>query len=178
MVTVGNLLRMHNQPQNPALTDSIISANRAILKSLSVKAEEVQPQQKSYRPTSPVKMISQFFGGGSLRDTGSPTKQRAPLPNLKDVPILLPPNRTPSRSASQKSIYEENNISQVTLRGVNANNRHRDPLRLLEETFSTYMLALRSRSGNVVGKLLRGRAWADELAVNELYNILRKHQMT
>lgn len=88
---------------------------------------------------------------------------------------MLPPNRAPSRSASQKTVNEEKDISEVTLRGVNANNRHHDPLRLLEETFSTYMLALRSRSGNVVGKLLRGRAWADELAVNELYNILRKH---
>jgi hypothetical protein len=173
-VIVGNLLRMHNQPQNPALTDCIILANRTILKSLSMKAEEVQPQHKSYRPTSPVKMISQFFGGVSLRETGSPTKQRAPLPNLKDVPTMLPPNRAPSRSASQKFFNEEKDVSEVTLRGVNVNNRHQDPLRLLEETFSTYMLALRSRSGNVVGKLLRSRAWADELAVNELYNILRK----
>lgn len=155
-----------------------MSTNRSILKSLPMKVDLVQLQQKSYRPTSPVKMISQFFGGGSLRETGSPTKQRTPLPSLKDVPIMLPPNRTPSRSPSQKIVDDENDTSQVTLRGVDINNRHQDPLRLLEETFSTYMLALRSRSGNVVGKLLRGRAWADELAVNELYNILRKRWMT
>ena len=92
---------------------------------------------------------------------------------------MLPPGRVPSRSASQKAAYEEQEIGQVTLLGMKASTRHQDPLKLLEETFSTYMLALRSRSGNVVGKLLRGRARADELAVNELYNILREcHQYT
>ncbi len=53
-----------------------------------------------------------------------------------------------------------------------ASTRHRDPQKLLEETFATYMLALRSRRGNVVGKILRSRAFAGELAVNELYNVL------
>lgn len=48
----------------------------------------------------------------------------------------------------------------------------KDTFGLLEDTFNAYVVALRSRSGNVVGKVLRGRAGADELVVNELYNIL------
>lgn len=48
----------------------------------------------------------------------------------------------------------------------------KDTFGLLEDTFATYVVALRSRSGNVVGKVLRGRAGADELVVNELYNTL------
>ena len=48
----------------------------------------------------------------------------------------------------------------------------KSPLALLEDTLTAYTLALRSRSGNVVGKVLQARTSADELAVNELYNAL------
>lgn len=48
----------------------------------------------------------------------------------------------------------------------------RDSLALLEDTFATYIVALRSRSGNIIGRVLRGRAAADELKVNELCNAL------
>ena len=51
---------------------------------------------------------------------------------------------------------------------------YKSPLALLEDTFTAYVVALRSRSGNVVGKVLRNRATAEELLVNELYNILRQ----
>lgn len=49
---------------------------------------------------------------------------------------------------------------------------YKSPIVLLEDTFAAYVVALRSRSGNVVGRVLRSRASADELEVNELYNIL------
>jgi hypothetical protein len=42
----------------------------------------------------------------------------------------------------------------------------------LEETLASYVLALHARKGNIVGKVLRSRQFADELAVNELYNEL------
>ena len=51
---------------------------------------------------------------------------------------------------------------------------HKSPLALLEDTFTAFLVALRSRSGNVVGRVLRSRATAEELVVNELYNILRQ----
>lgn len=47
-----------------------------------------------------------------------------------------------------------------------------DRLRNLEQTFSSYVLALRSRSGNIVGRALRARAGADKTMINELYNVL------
>jgi hypothetical protein len=49
-----------------------------------------------------------------------------------------------------------------------------DPFRRLEETFEAYTLALHLRRGNVVERILRGRAAADELSVNELYNTLSR----
>ena len=42
----------------------------------------------------------------------------------------------------------------------------------LEATLNTYIVALHSRNGNIVGKVLRGRSGADELRINELYNTL------
>jgi hypothetical protein len=44
----------------------------------------------------------------------------------------------------------------------------------LEEIFEAYILALHLRRGNVVDKVLRGRAAADELSVNELYNVMSR----
>ena len=48
----------------------------------------------------------------------------------------------------------------------------KEPLLMLEDTLAAYIVALRSRSGDVVGKVLRSRATANELVINELYNNL------
>ena len=48
--------------------------------------------------------------------------------------------------------------------------RPTNPLVRLEETFTGYVAALQSRKGNVVGKIIRNRAAADELSINAIYN--------
>jgi hypothetical protein len=48
----------------------------------------------------------------------------------------------------------------------------------LEHTLSSYILALQNRKGNIVGRNLKMRATADELAVNELYNGLLEDPQT
>ena len=45
-----------------------------------------------------------------------------------------------------------------------------NPLVRLEETFTGYVAALQLRKGNIVGRVLRSRGNADELAINALYN--------
>lgn len=47
-----------------------------------------------------------------------------------------------------------------------------NPLVRLEETFTVYVGAIHNRKGNIVGKVLRNRHGANELAVNALYNTL------
>ena len=42
----------------------------------------------------------------------------------------------------------------------------------LEQTFTAYVLSLQSRSGNILGRMLRARENAHRAPVNELYNIL------
>jgi len=51
-----------------------------------------------------------------------------------------------------------------------ADERPTNPLVRLEETFTSYIAALQARKGNVIGRVLRSRATADELAINAVYN--------
>ena len=72
------------------------------------------------------------------------------------------------RTNSNKSTHS---IQDVDGRGsVRADDRPINPLVRLEETFTGYIAALQSRKGNILGKTLRNRSFADELSVNALYN--------
>ena len=56
---------------------------------------------------------------------------------------------------------------------VSASSRETEsPFSVLEQAFAAYVLALQSRSGNIVGRTLRARENVDRSAVNELYNVL------
>lgn len=87
---------------------------------------------------------------------------------MRNIPSVPPP--TPAKINPNPADNPSN--KRVTLVEAAAQT-YKSPLALLEDTFTAYVFALRSRSGNVVGKVLRSRATADELLVNELYNILR-----
>ena len=170
--TVGDLLRLQNQVQNPLLTSAFISCNQKILQALPLKVEVEEPRYRAFRPVSPVKMISNFLGGGSMKDLNNAPQQRTVLPTMQAIPSMPPPNLVPSRTASRSNKDKDQNDGKVTLVRASDSAAQKDPLASLEETFTTYIVALRSRSGNIVGRALRGRASADELLVNELYNIL------
>lgn len=92
---------------------------------------------------------------------------------MKAIPSIPPPNSIPAKNTSRGNLEKVKNDSKVTLVATGDSPAQKDPLISLEETFTTYIVALRSRSGNVVGRVLRGRSGADERLVNELYNILR-----
>lgn len=89
---------------------------------------------------------------------------------MKSIPSLPPPPASSNEQASAEvGSNAKNSGSKVTLLGANSE-IHKSPLTLLEDTFKAYIAALHLKSGNVVGKVLRNRATADELSVNELYN--------
>lgn len=85
---------------------------------------------------------------------------------IPSIPALIPAKTSPDLAEN----YLSNKVTLV----ATAAEAYKSPLALLEDTFTAYIVALRSRSGNVVGKILRSRATADELVVNELYNTLRQ----
>jgi len=73
-----------------------------------------------------------------------------------------------TRTNSNKSTHS---IQDVDLRSsVRADEKPRNPLVRLEETFTGYISALLVRKGNIVGRVLRNRSAADELAINAVYN--------
>ena len=113
-------------------------------------------------------MISNLLNAGQASLPSTPSKHRLDVPPIRDIPSLPPP--TPAKSSSNLANNHLNNKVTLVETAVES---HKSSLALIEDTFTTYVIALRSRSGNVVGKVLRNRATADELIVNELYNILR-----
>ena len=116
-------------------------------------------------------MISNLLNAGQASQPNSPSKHRHDIPPIRNIPAILPP--TPSPFNASPDLADNLTNNKVTLIET-ATETYKSPLALLEDTFTGYLVALRSRSGNVVGKVLRNRATAEELCVNELYNILRK----
>jgi hypothetical protein len=167
---VSNLQRIHNQPETDELARAHISFHQKIIETAKAQAPSEEPQSRRFRPISPVKALSSFLGG-STKEQNSAVKQLITGLYSKDAPALPPPERTLSKTKSHQNISLASSGSHVTLVGV-AGSGPKDSLAQLEASFNAYVVALRSRSGNVVGKILRARGNADELSVNELYNIL------
>ncbi|KAL9079249.1 MAG: hypothetical protein Q9157_001867 [Trypethelium eluteriae] len=135
----------------------------------------------SIRAPSPVKLLSNLFGGSTREGfSGGPRKFQRQAPNLGEIPRMVPPTQTsrPTTQDSAKSWDDATSKLSVPLSSTSAAS---NALLKLEETLAAYVLALHARKGNVVGKTLRARATADELAVNELYNVMLEnpdnHQM-
>lgn len=165
---MNDLLRSQYHISNPALTAPLISFYSKTLKSMQFMTEG--DKSRSYRPGSPVKMISNFFSGGfntsssslnSIDKVQDAAKAPPRTPTLSaDMPFL-------SRTNSNRSLLEVDPKASVSRA---ANEEPVNPLVRLEETFTGYIRAIISRKGNVVGKVLRNRATADELSVNAIYN--------
>lgn len=160
------------------LTNVLLSRNMDILQSLNVRMQadeqKLQRSAPDRRPKSPKKLLSNL-----LSSTGPGSNPPALL--KKDLPPLPPPSRLPSfqsgYSAGKPPSRESRPASRdhPTLKSM-ASKRSMEvlssPIKRLEETLSAYVLALQARKGNIVGRSLKMRASADELAVNELYNSL------
>jgi hypothetical protein len=147
------------------LTTAFVSHYSNILRALHIKPEG--ERTRSFRPPSPVKMLSNLLnGGGSFNTVVTPVKQPR-TPQLGSIPSMPPPSMP--RSNSQKGLGPAIDMDS-NARAAIEENRPTNPLFRLEETLTGYIASLQSRKGNVVGKSLRGRAVADELSVNALYN--------
>lgn len=131
---------------------------------LRVVAEHIlghAKMSKSFRPPSPTKLLSSIWGSGQSKDTVLPPKALPPLPSM-NVPVLQPTLSNHSQTSS----------SSLLGGGITVSDENSDQIQQLEKLFTAYVLAIRSRSGNIVGRVLRSRDRVDAAAVNELYNTL------
>ncbi|KAF4632107.1 hypothetical protein G7Y89_g6022 [Cudoniella acicularis] len=171
-----DLLRFHYNTSNPVLVSSFISFHSKILRALHVQIEG--EKTKGFRSPSPVKMLSSFLSSGfnsstaSFSNSGSvhstPAKH-ARTPVLGNIPSMQAPAVT--RTNSNKSTHSVQDFEgKGSVRANIDDNRPVNPLVRLEETFTGYIAALQSRKGFIVGRSLRNRAGADELAINAIYN--------
>ncbi|KAF2279018.1 uncharacterized protein EI97DRAFT_431236 [Westerdykella ornata] len=169
---LGNFFQLRNNIRNPDLTDAYVFRNQQILKSLVLRVDEADDgHDGKTRSASPVKMLSSLFGGSVSREGGSRRLQRNPA-SLSDITRHVPPlPPAPARTHSRDGEHSRPTSSSKTV-SFNANSLLSDPLVKLEETMSTFILALHARKGNIVGRSVRARNVADEAAVNEVYNAL------
>jgi hypothetical protein len=166
---LANFLQLWNSIRNPALCEAYLTRNQQTLKSLSLQFLEVEESQESKsRPHSPVKMLSNLFGGSVGREGGTRRLQRNLHTSLGDIPRMAPPQSSSSRPYSRDG---ENSRPTSSSKNVSFNSgTSTDSVAKLEESLANLTLALHARKGNIVGRSVRARAVADELMVNELYN--------
>lgn len=104
----------------------------------------------------------------------SSSKQPNSASLLGEFPKMPPPRGNLPRSNTLPSGFSEREESpSKTLPPDTTVSKGPDgQFGMLEQSFAAYALALQSRSGNIVGRTLRGRDNVDRSSVNELYNVL------
>lgn len=143
-----------------------------MLGSLTLKAEpEIQntSHEWSMGPSSPVKLLSSLFGGA----ISSIPKKTLSSTNLSNYSPRTPVPTSPSKAAKSEATPNRS-IGSISKIDENRNERENRSSSVtdLEQNLSTYLLALHSRKGNVVGRVLRARKAADQTAISELYGAL------
>ncbi|KAK2792709.1 hypothetical protein FQN52_002771 [Onygenales sp. PD_12] len=170
---LNHLLRPLHQPQNPILTSAILNSNFNIIRAITDGILEHAKLARGFRPPSPSKFLSNFWNG-SPKSSLPTSRSLLPAPVLREIPPILPPGSAHSNASVPRPTSSEKglNESDPALFGINVGEKTQDMLKSLEETFAAYIIAIRSRSGNIVGRVLRTRKQANPAAVNELYNAL------
>ncbi|ODH53096.1 hypothetical protein GX48_00630 [Paracoccidioides brasiliensis] len=164
---VNNLLRPLHQPENPILTSAILNTNFNIIRTIAAYLLDHAKVGRGFKPPSPSKLLSNIWNG-SPKSQLPPSRSLLPGPVLKEIPQIPPPALDHPNAKSSRPT----SANDSTLFGETVAETTQDLLKSLEETFAAYVIAVRSRSGNIVGRILRSRKQADPAAVNELCNAL------
>lgn len=161
------MLNAQAQPKDQPSALSEISFNREVLRALPIRQPRDRSDSRASRPLSPVKLVSNLLSGlNNLAEI--PSRSRSQAPEIKEIPPLPPPKFMDPGANDQLGASSDSKVTLIEAKQDVIHNRFEG----LELTYNAYVIALRSRSGNVVGRVLRNRATADELEINELYNIL------
>jgi hypothetical protein len=178
------LLSPLHSPRNTVLTEPLVHSNFETLRYIASSLITQVKTSRGFRPPSPTKLISNLLGGS--RDNVPTLKGPSSATLTGEFPKMLPPRGTLSRSNTlpsslpgkekekekDKDKEKEESASKISVVGASDSRGLDAQFSLLEQTFAAYILSLQSRSGNILGRMLRARDNADRAPVNELYNIL------
>lgn len=157
---VIQLLSTQCNVSNPQLMAAMISYYSKTLRSLplTTRAEKT----RSFLSSSPVKILSSFWGGSNANtpEASSSSKPARPL--------SLHRNNSQHSFLSSLGSIRGRDADTISTEEVKLEN----PLVRLEQTFIGYVAALQARKGAIIGRMLLNRSMSDELAVNDLYNKL------
>lgn len=154
----------------------LVHSNFEVLRYIASNLITQVKSSRGFRPPSPTKLISNLLGGS--RDNVPTLKQPSSATLLGEFPKMPPPRGNLSRSNTLPSQFpgkekdKDDNQNKISVVGTSASKGADGELGSLEQTFAAYVLSLQSRSGNILGRMLRARDTADRAPVNELYNIL------
>ncbi|KAF2723877.1 hypothetical protein K431DRAFT_282567 [Polychaeton citri CBS 116435] len=172
--------------QNPYATVLQLVRNEAILRSLDLQAAATDNGDKPAQPVarerprsmSPVKMLSSLLsstGPGSNPPSFSRKGSDHTPSSLGSIPRMAPPvqSQTSSKPSSRDGRPPSRDPGTPQSISFTASSEHLvHSAGKIEDTLNSYLLALQARKGNIVGRNLKMRHTANELAVNELYNSL------
>lgn len=144
---------------NPSLTEAMVSYYGKTLRGLSLTSRA--EKTRSFLASSPVKLLSNLWGGGGGSVSNTPDVTAASGSKNQRTPSLR-------RSNSHHSIFG----SVRGERPPTGESRPENPLVRLEQTFTGFIAALQGRKGSIIGRTLLSRSMVDELTVNDLYNRL------
>lgn len=158
--TVIQLLSTQCNVSNPQLMAAMVSYYSKTLRGvpLTTRAEKT----RSFLSSSPVKMLSSFWGGSNAT---TPDSSAGLKPGR---PLSLHRNNSQHSFLSSLGSIRGRDADYISTEEVKVEN----PLVRLEQTFIGYVAALQARKGTIIGRTLLNRSMSDELAVNDLYNKL------
>ncbi len=165
------MFRRQYQASTPDSAINSMHEDLGILRSIAVRTETDPIRSRSFRPPSPVKLLSNLLGG-SVKDLGS--LQKLSFPRLGDIPAIPPPAWELTRSGSRKGDMTTHPSESATVFSNRSTQSVSSPFAQLEETFAVYVEELQARAADIVGHTLRLRRELDQLRVNEVYNALRR----
>ncbi|KAL3495209.1 hypothetical protein BJX62DRAFT_6972 [Aspergillus germanicus] len=170
-----NILQPLHDTRNSNMTESLVQSNFAVLRYLAGHLASQLKTPRGFRPPSPSKLIANLLGGGHSRESStSSSKAPGSATLLGEFPKMPPPRANVSRSNTLPSSFpgKEETPVKISVVGTTPSKVSDSPFTVLEQAFAAYVLALQSRSGNIVGRTLRTRDNVDRSGVNELYNVL------
>lgn len=129
---------------------------------LATRAEKT----RSFLATSPVKIFSSFWAGGSNQNQNGSEPSSA-TPKLQR-PLSIHRNNSQHSFLSSLGSIRGKDGEKIATEEI----RPENPLVRLERTFVGYVAALQARKGLIIGRTLLNRAMTDELVVNDFYNKL------